>query len=52
MPGKSGLDFIKENKKDRNTYYIITAKGEAYDELKVWSLVQMIIYQNLLSLKN
>jgi|TARA_B110000261_G_C12978985_1_gene315606 two-component system phosphate regulon response regulator OmpR len=35
MPGKSGLDFIKENKKSINTPIILlTAKGEANDRVQ------------------
>ena len=35
MPGKSGLDFIKENKKIINTPIILlTAKGEAGDRVE------------------
>ena len=35
MPGKSGLDFIKENKKKIETPIILlTAKGEAYDRIE------------------
>ena len=33
MPGKSGLEFIKENKKELDTPIILlTAKGGAEDE--------------------
>ena len=35
MPGKSGLEFIKENKKKLETPIILlTAKGEQMKELK------------------
>ncbi len=35
MPGKSGLEFIKENKKDLNTPVILlTAKGQAYERVE------------------
>ena len=35
MPGKSGLDFIKENKKKLETPIILlTAKGEAYERIE------------------
>ena len=35
MPGKSGLEFIKENKKKIETPIILlTAKGEAYDRIE------------------
>tara|TARA_B100001057_G_scaffold473473_1_gene538000 strand:- start:6800 stop:7477 length:678 start_codon:yes stop_codon:yes gene_type:complete len=35
MPGKSGLEFIKENKKKIKTPIILlTAKGEAYERIK------------------
>ena len=35
MPGKSGLEFIKENKKDLDTPVILlTAKGQAYERVE------------------
>ena len=35
MPGKSGLEFITENKKDLNTPVILlTAKGQAYERVE------------------
>ena len=40
MPGKNGLEFIKDHKKKlRYSYYLLTAKGEAMKELRVrdWS---------------
>ena len=53
MPGKSGLEFIQENKKKLETPIILlTAKGEAKGELKDWKLELMIICQNHLNQKN
>ena len=35
MPGKSGLEFIKEKKKLDTPIILLTAKGELMKELKV-----------------
>ena len=52
MPGKSGLEFIQEIKKLETPIILLTAKGEAKEELKDWKLELMIICQNHLNQKN
>ena len=53
MTGKSGLEFIQENKQTLDTPIILlTAKGEANDRIGVWKLVLMTICLSLLSQKN
>ena len=53
MPGKSGLEFIKENRKKIETPIILlTAKGEAKERIEGLEIGEMIICQNLLSQKS
>ena len=52
MPGKSGLEFLKENKSHLDTPIILlTAKGEAINRIEGLETGQMT-YQNLLNQKN
>ena len=52
MPGKSGLEFIEENKKLSTPVILLTAKGEANERIKGLRLGLMIIYQNHLNQEN
>ena len=53
MPGKSGLDFLDENKKNIDTPVILlTQKVNLMRELKDLKWELMIIYLNHLNLKN
>ena len=53
MPGKNGLEFIKDHKKKLDSPIILlTAKGEASERVEGLKLELMIIYQNHLSQKN
>ena len=53
MPGQSGLDFTNENKKKLILQlFYLPLKVRLVKESKVLKLVQMIIWLNLLNLKN